>query len=791
VKRPSSVLLVVASLLLLLGCESAEEKLDRYAKNAQNHFEEEEYDAAHIEYSNALQIDSNDIESLYGVSRVFIKLGDPQKTYRYLKRVLELQPTHVKAIIDIGTLELAGGQVDAALDRSSLALDLAAGSASAHAFRSATLYKAGDIAGATKEAEKALQLDSINQSARLILASISLDSNNVDKAISYLDQVLSDEPGNVIFQLMKVRALNKINDFDGASEIFTTLVKLFPNKEKFRFALAKQYQVGNEPKRTLETLSIAANRENSSLESKLYYISFLSDFQGQEQAIAELYAFSEKFPEDSDLKFKLADLYLQAKQKEDALTLLSNISDANYPDEISLRAKNRLARIYFRDGDIDAGKKLISDIISVDAKNTEAIITQAKILLLDEKFDVAISNLRSILLDEPNSPEILSLLAYAHTQQGNQALAEDLYAKALQGDPSNRLVNIKYTELLVRSAQHERANTVLERYLKIAPNEVAALKLMAEIKLAKGDWLEAQNIADKLNKSGESDGSSEHIRGLAFKGENDLQASINSFELSYEKSESKARPMASLVKTYLRANRIDEATQFLKTVLKNDPQNLQANILMAQINMAAGDRELSLSQLQRTIEMHPKEMITYRILNLQLLSDKEFTKSLELLQLGLQNNPANLFLQVLKAETYRQSNDLTNTIETYRNALKDNPQSDVVANNLASLLSESSSEELLNEAKVIAERFRDSRVPYFQDTLGWIYYKVGDINNALYFLESAVESLDNPEFNYHLGLAYIASGNTTQAKASLEKATRSQNSSYPGIEAAKDALKAL
>ena len=63
----------------------------------------------------------------------------------------------------------------------------------------------------------------------------------------------------------------------------------------------------------------------------------------------------------------------------------------------------------------------------------------------------------------------------------------------------------------------------------------------------------------------------------------------------------------------------------------------------------------------------------------------------------------------------------------------------------------------------------------FTDSLGWVYFRLGDYHNAAFYLERAVrQSLDSPnaEIHYHLGLTYARQYRLIEAKQQLHQALR-------------------
>ena len=111
-------------------------------------------------------------------------------------------------------------------------------------------------------------------------------------------------------------------------------------------------------------------------------------------------------------------------------------------------------------------------------------------------------------------------------------------------------------------------------------------------------------------------------------------------------------------------------------------------------------------------------------------------------------------------------------IAVYETLHRRRPDDRYVANNYASLLSEhhddpQSRQRALDVAKTVA----DVENPYFQDTLGWAYFKVGNLQDARLILKRAAEDYPNiAVLHYHLGAVYSALENEDDARTALERA---------------------
>ena len=134
--------------------------------------------------------------------------------------------------------------------------------------------------------------------------------------------------------------------------------------------------------------------------------------------------------------------------------------------------------------------------------------------------------------------------------------------------------------------------------------------------------------------------------------------------------------------------------------------------------------------------------------------------------------PDSLTLRMTMADALEQTHDYEAAISEYEHILNKQPGSMVVANNLASLLSEHRKDKAsLDRAQALAASLQETQIPQFRDTLGWISYRRDDYINAISLLEKAVAALpDLGLVRYHLAMSYIAVGQTTKATEQLKAA---------------------
>jgi Flp pilus assembly protein TadD len=125
---------------------------------------------------------------------------------------------------------------------------------------------------------------------------------------------------------------------------------------------------------------------------------------------------------------------------------------------------------------------------------------------------------------------------------------------------------------------------------------------------------------------------------------------------------------------------------------------------------------------------------------------------------------------VKSGELYIKQGKMGQAITEYEKALKANPESWRVSNDLAFLLGESTKD--INRAVVLAEKARSLKPDELtvQDTLGWLYLKKGDTAKSLEILKPVqAKAPEAAIINYHLGMAMYKAGNVQEARNFLKK----------------------
>ena len=304
------------------------------------------------------------------------------------------------------------------------------------------------------------------------------------------------------------------------------------------------------------------------------------------------------------------------------------------------------------------------------------------------------------------------------------------------------------------------------------PNNLPVLTALANEKLARQDWVGAHEIADRIRRIGDKGDIADQINGAAFSGEKKFPDSLAALQNVYDANPTAAQPMAAMVGVYLQSKQIDKAEAFVQAALNANPSSAEALVLMGSIQLAKNDPNKAVKSFEAAIERKPDDIIGYRALANLYTYQKRFDEALTDNPAGLQRQPTNFALRLTLAGLLEVKGEYDPAIAEYQAMLKDQPGSMVVANNLASLLADRRTDKAsLDQAHSLAALLKNSPIPQFKDTIGWIDYQRADYAAAISLLEVAVTALPNvPLAHYHLGMSYLATGRDGKATEQFKKA---------------------
>ena len=763
---------LVAGALLFTACSSREQRAQAYYESGMSFLKKNEYAKARLELRNALQLKGDLIEAWRALAQVDEHDRNMQALAEDLRRIAELDAKDVDTRTKLARLYLMSGAVSESLKLANAAQEIDPNNSTILALKAALLFRLKDPSGAVREANKALSLDPRNTDALVILAAERFMVGDPDEALRTLEHVTDDHKDNLGVVALKINIYERKGDTAQAETLLRQLVARNPNESAFRTQLIRFYLIHQRPQDAENELRAVVAKNPDDSTAGLQLASLLGSVKGVSAARAELMARIKAGGQVFPYQLALAKLDFAQGDVSGSTTLLQDLIKTTAKPDDQMLARVTLAQMYIGKNNVAAAEPLINEILNIDNRNNEGLRLRAAIRVDRSQFDDAIADLRRALNDQPRSPALLASLALAYERSGAIELADKAFLDATRAANFDPTFGMNYVAFLERRGLSEQAENVLVQLAGRNPNNVSVLSALARIKLARQDWVGAHQAADAIRNINSKSEVAEQIHAAAFGGQQKFNDSLTILRDAYDAKPNDVQPMAALVDGYLKAKQTDNAQALLQDVLKANPQNAEALTLMGTVQLVKNNPQQAERNFEAAIKAQPSNAVGYRALADLYARQNKIDEALKIVRAGLEHQAKNFQLRFALAGLLEVKRDYELAIAEYEAMLKDQPGSMIVANNLASLLADHRADKAsMDRAKSIALLLKNSQIPQFKDTLGWVSYQSGDYETAASLLEDAVSKMPNVALvRYHLGMTYMAAGQGEKAAEQFKKA---------------------
>ena len=391
----------------------------------------------------------------------------------------------------------------------------------------------------------------------------------------------------------------------------------------------------------------------------------------------------------------------------------------------------KLAQIDRAAGRTGEARSRYEAILSRDPVNPAAVLALAQMDVAAGQPAAAQQRLEAALRDRPDSVELRLNLANGYLREGRVAAAKQLLVETpgdVADDPRILAARVK-GELLV--GQPYNAIGTAERFVASYPNSASAQYLLART-------LAAANRSDGVR-----------------------DALLEGFRLDPDQADA----VPSLVTIFDASDDVQRAT-LLDGMRRLHPDHPVTKLLQARNSLVSGDRATALRLLDELRDNEPGNPVFFEALFRAQVDAKDVAAAILTGQRWLAAHPEDNRTRLRLAQLYAETGRTGAAVSAYRKVLESQPDSPVVLNNLAELLTSTRP----SEAVVLARRAHLAQPdsPAIADTLGMALLAAGDGAAARALLEDAHETLPaNATITMHYAQALLATGERGLARQLL------------------------
>jgi tetratricopeptide (TPR) repeat protein len=767
---------IVLIAIAMLACGGPEERKAKYRAKAQGYLEAANYPKARVALRNVLKIDPKDADAYF----LFAQVEEKEKNWRnavgLYQEVVELVPDHAPALITLAKYYLEARLTEQVVSTADKVLAKNPKHPQANALKIAVLAIEGQLPDALAKAEALTLQFPTEPDVAILLATLYGQQLRYRDAEATLRRALEAHPKDMDLLNNLNSMLIAAKDVRGAETVARRMIETEPTLFDHRLRLARLYDKQGAPEKAEAVLREAIALDPNSEECRLMLADFLStrkDSRAAEQALLEA---ATHLPYSTKIQFGLAELYLRNGQEIQARARYAALVNDYNKKPAGLEAKVKLAEMDLSSGKQVEAEHQLQEVLKENPRSSDGLILSGRMALARRNGKDAVQAFRTVLHDQPELATVHFLLGQAYQLTGEINLARESLERAVALYPGQVDARRSLASLESQSGRPQQARARLNDLLKQRPDDVAALDMLMTLDLVTKNWVEAERTLDRLHAVSNNSVVALMAEGRLSQAREQFDKAVAAYERATTLAPNDPDPLLSLVRLDVALGHADRAQARLDALLATRPDHLYGHGLLGEVLVLTGHPQEADAQFREASRVNPKWITPWLDWGSLWLAQKQPGQAVEVAQSGLKANPESEELFMLLASAYSDQSQTESAIAAYEGALRLNPRNVLAANNLAVLLVDHKGDpQSLQKAFALSRDFeKDVPHPLFLDTLGWVRFKMGQQEEALRLMTNAVaKSPDIPTLNYHLGMAFYQSGNTSAARTYLAKALKS------------------
>jgi len=453
------------------------------------------------------------------------------------------------------------------------------------------------------------------------------------------------------------------------------------------------------------------------------------------------------------LNRELAAVYFEKNQTETALILIKKVVKKHPNDIESLVLYARLLEELDREQE---AKFVYRKVVDLDPSQEGALLRLGSIYMEGGELENASYVYLKVVDQFPYSYVGYFFLGKIHVQQGNLDKAEGYYLNTLELSPGLEEPRYELLRIYESQGRTKDIGEIYQDILKHNPNNIQIALELADFYLEHDMVIQAEPILRDLGTKSAHERSvvrevienyldQSNFKTAAFLLEGMLKGALENSELHY---------LAGIAQDGAGNQRI-AITHFLQIESKSRYYQ-SAAVQVALILQELGETDNAIDQMGMIIDKLPDNPDLYLYLASFYEDIEQYAKAETALLKGLDINPNHIRTHFKMGIIYDRWGKKDRSIQAMKTVIKLDPRHTNALNYLGYTYADlgvklDEAERLIKEALKVKPN--DG---YTTDSLGWVYFKKGQIDQALMMLEKAYRLVpDDPIILEHLGDVYM------------------------------------
>ena len=432
-------------------------------------------------------------------------------------------------------------------------------------------------------------------------------------------------------------------------------------------------------------------------------------------------------PDDVEARKALTVLALHLGDTDEAIAQLDYLIKASDDPE---EGYNLATALLARDPNKESALATMERLVAYHPESPHAWMALSRMAVNVNQLDKGLDAVNKALQLSPTLPEAMILKAQILVRLERKAEATQVLEAAVIKHPDNAMLHFAYGRMLLDGDDLEGARQQFGRVVELDPDNAEGLYSLALLELE-----------TKQYKAGDR-----HLKQL-LKLRPDEQNAY--YYLGY---------------SALEQDKDDAALQWYRKVEGGDYWS-QSQLRIAEILVRQGKVGEMQNHMGTLRGMNPDQRVTLYLIEGQVLTDAGLNKeAFDLYGAALQDSPDNEELLYAHSLAAEKLGKLEIAERDMRRILKNDPENTRTLNALGYTLADRT--DRYQEALTYINRAyaQEPNDPAIIDSLGWVHFRLGNLDEAQRLLQQAWDMTGNSEIGAHLGEVMWAQGDREGAR---------------------------
>ncbi len=506
----------------------------------------------------------------------------------------------------------------------------------------------------------------------------------------------------------------------------------------------------------------------------------LSDVKGEFARAILDYQDALRYYRDPAIYDAMAQDYVKIG-KPDLAIEQSKQAVAMAPEKIQYR--RTLAQCYLAGFDVDSARIQYRKILSIDSTQVQDMLVLAQLYERDKPAEAARLYERVLRLTGPNLPTMMQLVKiYNGTEQFDKSI--DVVNKMLRVDPTNVPLKEMLADLYLQVDKNGEALKILKALMIERKDDYNVKARAATAYLRMRDFASADSLLDTIFTSDSTRADAKFAIAQFYLNEMQHDSAVVPFAeqifsrlMAAYPGDARAYLMAGLGASY--ADKDSAAEFYLRKSIAMDSTNPNAWQALGILFYQNKHFNRMVQVMTRAAELFPNEYRINLFLGLALNQAGKNEQAIGPLEKAVSLRPTDTDALSTLGQVYESLHRYDDAYRIYETALKLDAKNSLILNNYAYSLSERGLdlEKALKMAKLAVQL--DPNNSAYLDTMGWVYFKLGDYRKAESYVSKALEQRQKSDgspatLEEHLGDIYDKLGENEKAVGHWKKALQDE-----------------